>query len=830
MHNDGFMRRDSGQIEYSVAQVLTDVPKGDGIFDYLIPESLQGVIRPGMVVAVPLGSDFISAIVYRLKNDSDVDKLREVICLLDEQPILTDAQLQLAEILSKRYLTPLNRCVNTLLPEKFRRLSYVIYELSEGTGEIAVQRTLLDATQDSPETVMDRIRVFLAASAGEVPETDLATAFRGSGWRNALNRLVNTGQVRRTLRFGVPKSKVKTVSVLRTTGKEPELKALGRTSAVQARRLAILDRVVKAPDGITVAELGTMCSVKGSDIPFLEKAGFLMRAEVEVFREFESEYQDDYSANPLPLTVQQQQAFGVIHAHLRGERREEAILLQGVTGSGKTEVYLRAAAETLAAGRQVLMMVPEIALTSQIVTRFRKRFPGLVAVYHSGISSGERFDTWRRARDGQIRIIVGTRSALAVPLPELGLILVDECHDDSYYQQETQPYFSATSIVADYARLTGATVVYGSATPTVSQRYKAEQSGWALVRMTGRAAGAETPEPYLVDMRDELRADHRSLFSRKLIDEVNETLRLGKQAILFMNRRGDSSYTFCEACGFEFYCPNCEVPLTFHRANTRLQCHFCGYRTDLPPVCPACGAAELTKFSAGIEQIERLATEQFPDARILRLDSDIAEAKGEADRVLAKFAAREADILVGTRMVSKGLDFPDVRLVGIILAEIGAGLQDYRVDEQIFQLLTQVAGRSGRGAERGIAVFQTYQPDRYSIRSAMRHDYESFYTTELAYRRKMGYPPFSRMARVLVRGRDSERTERDCFALARRLRTFLKSRKSALRVIGPTPCYFSKLNGQYRWQILLRGGRLAEALTGMDFGTAKLELDPVSVL
>ena len=350
-----------------------------------------------------------------------------------------------------------------------------------------------------------------------------------------------------------------------------------------------------------------------------------------------------------------------------------------------------------------------------------------------------------------------------------------------------------------------------------------------MLELPNRAGAAKPPLTTVVDMRSELREGNRSIFSRDLMDALTRTLDQGRQAILFMNRRGAASYVFCSNCGISFSCPNCDVNLTLHSAMEKLSCHFCGYKTAIPDVCPDCESAAISRFSAGIETVEQITRETFPAARVIRLDAETAEKKGSMDEILTKFANREADILIGTRMVSKGLDFPDVAVVGVVLAEVGGGLQDFRVEEQIFQLLTQVIGRAGRGEQPGQAIIQTYQPDRYSLRAAVANDYDAFYREELAYRRRMGYPPFARLARILIRHADGDRAAAESFRMAEKVRAALRGR-GTIRLIGPTPCFYARLDGFYRWQILLRGVRIAEAMRGFDFGHARFEMDPVSVL
>lgn len=762
--------------QLAVAKVITDVPRRDGIFDYAIPAPLQGKLQPGSLVAVPFGNDYLQGVVVELCAASEIRTLREIISLIDHEPVITSAQLALGRILADRTLTPFGICVNLLLPVKIRRCSYAEYRLgtADPTQETPSQPGLFPESEDPAAVLESRILKYLAGrekrTGGGAPEENLRHAFPNEARRAVLNRLIGRGAVVRELKFGDPAGAMLRKRENRSADPDP---------------------------------------TASSSTPTPPENGLLLNEEQE---------------KALSAIVERLERVG------SGGKAGDPILIQGVTGSGKTEVYLRAAADALARGRQVLMLVPEIALTHQVIERFERRFPGVVGVYHSELSENQRLDAWLGGRGGRIRIVIGTRSAFAVPLPELGLIIMDECHDDSYSQSETRPVFSASTLALEYGRLTNAAVVYGSATPTVAQRYKAEQSHWTIAELPKRAGNAVLPSIQVVDLRSELRTGNASLFSRTLEEKLAGTLEAGRQSILFMNRRGSSSYVFCAGCGTAFRCPNCDLNLTLHRATERMVCHVCGHKENLPRVCPTCGSNEINRFSAGIEEVEALARERFPTARILRLDSDSTASRGAAAKVLETFANGDADMLIGTRMVSKGLDFPNVALVGVVLAEIGGGLLDYRVEEQIYQLMTQVIGRAGRSERGGEAILQTYQPERYSIRLAVSGDARAFYETELAARRKMGYPPFSRLARILILNKAGEIAERDAFALANRLKSYLRSKGRTLQFIGPAPCFFSRLNGRFRWQILLRGARIVEAVRGFDLGNAVFEPDPVSVL
>ena len=828
--------------ERKIAKVLTAIPRGDGVFDYAVPESLRDRAALGSLVAVPLGGDYLQGIIIGFAAASEIDRLKEILFLIDETPIVTAAQLKLGLDLAKWTLSPLPACMNVVMPEKIRRLSEAFLEIPpEVLTAEPLQGRILDDARDPSAPVGDRVFSRLAglqrAIGAAVPEKALAAEFPfEADLDKVIVRLIRSGKVARRLALKRPRDKKRTVKGVRLTDAgqafaEERKGRLAKSEPAHTRRCEIVTWLRNHNSPTQAAEAIHACDGSMADLMALCRLGLAEIVELDVVREYTETLPENYPAvSDIQLTKEQAAAVAAISSRLSGGADDGAVLIQGVTGSGKTEVYLRAADEAIALGKQVLVLVPEIALTPQLAARFRARFPEQVAVYHSKLSEGQRFDAWNAGRSGSARVIVGTRSAFAVPLPDLGLILMDECHDDSYYQSESAPYFSAGPLAVAYGEIAGATVVFGSATPTVAQRYKAERSGWTFLRMTARPGLAAVPEATVVDLREELKAGNRSLFSRELIGAVNRTLSAGRQSILFMNRRGSYAYTFCAACGEAFKCPKCDLNLTLHQSTGRLECHFCGYKTAVPDACPHCGSPEINRFSAGIEQVDLLAKETFPQARILRLDSDMTGRKGAVEDILSRFMNREADMLIGTQMVSKGLDLPDVALVGVVLAEIGGGLLDYRADERIYQLMTQVIGRAGRGKIPGRAILQTYQPKRYSLVAAVTGDADAFYTQELAYRRRLGYPPFSRMARVLITNGSPERAQSRCLHVAAELRDVIARHGGEIRLIGPAPCFYQKLNDRYRWQVVLRGARIAETLRGFNFGEARFEMDPVSLL
>jgi primosomal protein N' (replication factor Y) len=529
----------------------------------------------------------------------------------------------------------------------------------------------------------------------------------------------------------------------------------------------------------------------------------------------------------VELTPEQNGALNEIVSAISSGKPRKPFLLQGVTGSGKTEIYIRAAEEAVRRGKQAIILVPEIALTPQTVRRFLSRFPGQVGLVHSRLSEGERYDTWRRARAGSLKIIIGARSALFAPLPNLGLIVADECHDSSYHQSEP-PFYNAVSAAQIYARLCGAVCVLGSATPAVIQRYQADTNQIRKLDLPKRIVESGLPPVHVVDMRDELKAGHRGIFSRLLLNELESTLRRGEQAILFLNRRGTATYVFCRDCGHVLKCPNCDSPLIFHTDQKEsLQCHTCGYERGKPKRCTECGSRHIREYGLGSEKVEAEINSLFPKAKTLRWDWDTTRKKDSHEMILTHFANHKADVLVGTQMLAKGLDLPMVTFVSIVLADVGLHLPDPFAGERVFQTLTQVAGRAGRSERGGRVVLQTFDPENQVIQSAARHDVDGFYKYELEQRKRLGFPPFTHLVRLEYRSPDQSSAEREAMRVAEKL-SAVSGKPSA--VIGPVPSYFAKVGGYYRWQIVLRGANPREFLRDIKLDGWRVEVDPVSLL
>ncbi|MEP6945302.1 MAG: primosomal protein N', partial [Acidobacteriota bacterium] len=544
--------------------------------------------------------------------------------------------------------------------------------------------------------------------------------------------------------------------------------------------------------------------------------------------------------NDFTLTEEQQAAHDAITAALTDDGVFRSFLLHGVTGSGKTEVYIRAMRFALDAGRSAMMLVPEIALTPVFSRRLRAVFGSEVAILHSNLSAGERYDEWRRIRRGDARIAIGTRSAVFAPLENIGLVIVDEEHDPSYRQHES-PFYNARDVAVMRAHLAGAVVVLGSATPAMESFYNAQSGKYTYLRLPDRIGGRGLATAELIDMREVFKRFGKDVaLSPELLEAIEQTFAKGEQVIILLNRRGFSQFVLCRTCGETLKCPNCDITLTFHRGDNKLICHYCNHREKSPKVCPHCQSEYLYFVGEGTENIADQLTKKFPAMRIARVDRDTMAHKGEMEDVLLKFEKGGLDMLVGTQMIAKGHDFPNVTLVGVISVDIGLGLPDMRSAERTFQLITQVAGRAGRGERAGKVLIQTYYPEHYALRYAKEQDYEGFYAEEIKFRERLGYPPFFVLALILIKHRDHAYASKNANILRRALDAANTSKQA--RVLGPAPASLSRLKNEFRLQIILKGTSrralretldiaLADAESkGCDLRTINVEIDPVNLM
>jgi primosomal protein N' (replication factor Y) len=859
------------------ARVAVNFPSDSSTFDYSLPEHLVAGIHAGCLVTVPFGRQVVQGVVLELLTQPSVAETKSIIDLLDPLPVLTGTQIALAKWLASETLSPLADCINLMLPSGLSQRADVLYSLSP------------DITQNSEgqSSMVTRRLVDLLREKGSLRSRQIDRHFRNVDWRRTAKSLVRSGVVASqsilpapTLRPKFIRSAQLSVPLEVASAAMPDL---GKTPQTLARRQSALQFLMREPSDVNVSWIFAESGCSLVDLQELAERELIVLRETEIWRDplatgVTPLEQPGVEIKEVPvLTSDQQAAWDEISVgfHPIGSH-PSSFLLHGVTGSGKTEIYLRAAQECLRRQKQVIMLVPEIALTPQTVHRFQARFPGQVGLLHSRLSDGENYDTWRRARKGMLPIIIGPRSALFAPLPNVGLIIADECHDPSYFQSEP-PFYSAVSAAKAYARLSGAVCILGSATPSIVQRFHASPARESqnseqihLLELPKRIQSGGQPVEYsslplvsIVDMRAELKSGNRGIFSQELVNSLEQVLSRDQQAILFLNRRGTATYVFCRECGNAVHCPRCDTPLTYHlslsagpsrdpdRENgdpgDALICHRCGYRRRLPEKCASCGSTQIRQYGLGSEKVEAELGVLFPSARILRWDWDTTRRKGAHEIILNHFSAHRADVLVGTQMLAKGLDLPLVTLVGIVLADLGLNLPDPFAPERTFSVLTQVSGRAGRSTQPGRVILQTFQPEHYVIQAAARHDYTGFYACELEHRREMDYPPFSRLVRLEYRHVQAGKAESEARQLAERLAAYIKDQdRRETTLIGPVPCYYSRLNSHYRWQIILRGPNPSSLLPGKDVEGARtgsdrhplggalkgwrVEVDPISLL
>ncbi|MEA3375819.1 MAG: primosomal protein N' [Chloroflexota bacterium] len=830
-------------VVFSPARASEDCPA----FTYEVPQELEGRLNVGSLVVVPFGTRRLYGVVVGVRDRSPVPETRPVESLVDPKPVLTPEQIGLARWMRDEYVASLYECLELMLPPGL-------------VGHADLKISLKDhASEQDANTEAQAALLTVLQRRGPLQGTQLDAALRGIDWRAASQQLARRGVVDRESFLAPPRAQPKRVEIVRLIPRADEEAGLkGLRSEYYPE---ILDLLTSRSGPVAVHEVYEEVGCSRYHLNKLQERGLIALDRKEVWRDPLSE-EAFVPTTPPRLTTDQRAVWDPVRQAV-SDPQSRVLLIHGVTGSGKTEVYLRAVARVLDQGRKAIVLVPEISLTPQTVARFAGRFPDQVAVLHSALTDGERYDTWRRARAELIDVIVGPRSALFVPLSPLGLIVLDEEHDDSYKQEAPSPRYHAREAAIELARLYRATVVLGSATPSLESYHRAKGGEFQLHEMPRRIMGhtrrlqelqarhdvpsiryrslndeadegcyLPLPPVQIVDLRAELRAGNRSILSRVLQRAIDEALARGEQVILFLNRRGAATFVLCRDCGFVVRCPHCDVPMTYHSSRARLICHHCNHREPQPHRCPQCGGSRIRYFGLGTERVEQIVRESWPDARLLRWDSDTARTHAAHANILGRFAAGAADVLVGTQMITKGLDLPLVTVVGVISADTALNLPDYRSGERTFQVLTQVAGRAGRGLLGGRVFIQTYHPEHYAVTAASEHDYESFAIQELAFRREQGYPPYSRLAKLICEDTDYFRARTRAERMAEELQVALT--RDGLPVgslIGPAPPFFARLRGRYRWQILVRHPSPPALLRAIEIPAGwRVEVDPVSVL
>ena len=767
---------------YLYCDVSLPVPL-DQPFTYALPETLRHRVQPGCRVLVPFGSRRLTGVVLRCHDDAPEVPTREALRLIDAEPVLDAELLALGKWISGYYCAPLGEVLRGMLPLASDIRRGKVYSLTDA-GRDAARQLLFDSSPEDPVVQILRMldRRPLSASYLERKLPLAANALRALERKHFV--MVEQVQTERDP-LRAPSERLRVEAAIQPAG-APAAK-LGKP---ERELLAFLEL---HPGTHNLKDLEAMVRDASPAARALARKNLVtLRAEPLAINA--GPVRAPHTLNP-PQAAAFDQIGAAIQAH-----EFRTFLLHGVTGSGKTEVYLNAIDAALACGRSALLLVPEIALTPAVAGQFFSRFGDRVAILHSAFSDSERSDQWRRIRSGAAAVVVGTRSGVFAPMRDLGLIVVDEEHDQSYKQEET-PRYNGRDVAIVRAQAARACVVLGSATPSLESRYNAERGKYTLLELPTRVAARPMPRVELIDMRTEfLETRKQATFSRRLLEAVGHRVDNGEQTIILLNRRGFSSFVACRSCGERVQCMNCSVTLTFHRRDRRLLCHYCNYAERVPSHCPKCQSEHIYFIGVGSEKVEEELHHEFPKARIARLDRDTASAKRQYEAILQGFREASYDILVGTQMIAKGHDIPNVTLVGVVSADVGLGLPDFRAAERTFQLLTQVAGRAGRGSLPGIVLIQTINPDHYAIRMAAAQDYLTFYEKELQFRRMMHYPPFSAMANILVRSEQQEQAMR----LSTELGHFLTPAPEKIKILGPAEAPVTRLKNEYRYQFLIK--------------------------
>jgi primosomal protein N' (replication factor Y) len=785
------------------AQVALPLPLSEP-FMYKIPSHLEGKLNLGFRVLVPLRKKIVTGFVVGFTKTASIPRVKEIIDLLDPYPLFSREMLELTRWVSEYYLCSWGEVLRTALPPELLVKSTIWVKKREDSSGFKLV--------DSLEKLSSRQKKILELleDGKERKLSWLSRSLKAKGLYADIYDLSKQGRIEIQERLGKPGVGIKYEKVVRLKNfndsdeeielLETEICALKKKSPTQAKCLELL---LQNEGEFSLEKLTTHHKVSLSSLRTMIKKGLIEFASVEKIRESDWGL-DLMETKPITLTEEQKSILEKIRPALEKEMYS-AFLIYGITGSGKTQVYIEAIRETLNRGKQALVLVPEITLTPQIISRFKANFNEKVGCFHSRLSAGERFDTWRRIRNGELPIVVGARSAVFSPFQNLGLIVADEEHDPSYKQNDPAPRYNARDVAVMRAKLNNTIAVLGSATPSLESYFNAQKGKYTLCRLTERVDNQKLPSVSTIDLIQERKGGNRNSLSASLASLLKDRMEKTEQAILFLNRRGFSSFVKCQDCGYIEKCPRCDITLTFHRTDFSLRCHYCSYHKKAPQFCPNCQGFQFMYKGTGTQKIEEEIKRNFPLALMERMDLDTTLRKGAHQKILSDFGKKRFNILLGTQMITKGLDFPDVTLVGVISADTSLDFPDFRSKERTFQLLAQVAGRAGRGKQKGEVIIQTYYPEEWAIKLAAEHDFEAFYRKELEQRRELGYPPFNHLILLIFSGKSLKGVTTYAQKFSSRLKEKIKREKiRGVGVLGPAPAPLSKIKNQYRWQLLIK--------------------------
>ena len=760
-----------------IAQVIVDVAarQTDRVFEYHVPSDIEKEIKVGSRVVVPFGPRKVQGFVVGLSETSNFKgKMKDLLVVVDEMPPLTPELVKLSADLAQNIYSYRIKILQAMLPwvmrAGYRKL--LLPTSSEAKKMPFFQGDPIDLNKITDSTQIKKISTLLKNDDAKIEYV-----------------VDNKAKKKKENQYSLALAPEEYTKIYNTL----------RQNAVKQKQL-LMDIVEHTDDyPKTQKDLETELDLTAAVLNSAVKKGWLKKKAVEVYRDPLAGFKDDEKPAPIKLNDKQQHALDEI-AKAIDEKKAETFLLEGITGSGKTEVYLHAISKALAQGRTALMLVPEISLTPQMVRQVKARFGQEVAVLHSALSEGEKYDEWRRIRRGETKVVVGARSAVFAPLKNIGLIVIDEEHESSY-KQESDPRYNARDVAIWRSKYHHCPLVLGSATPSLGSRARAQKNVYHLLRLTKRANNKKLPKVRLIDLKHVQFAGGQFDLSLELVDAIKKRLEKKEQIILMLNRRGFANFMLCRECGFVLKCPNCDVSLNLHKVTNCMQCHYCGHTEPIPTRCPNCQSSQIRFLGTGTQKVQEELEELLPGARILRMDVDTTRRKGSYKRILDAFGNHEADILLGTQMIAKGLDFPNVTLVGVINADTGLWLSDYNASEKTFELLTQVAGRAGRAEKEGEVLIQTYNPEHYAIQLAQTQDYERFYGYEMNVRHAGNYPPYFFTVLISIAAKKEQNAAREAFKIKRYL---TKQLHAETIILGPTPSAISRVKNQYYYQILVK--------------------------
>ena len=805
----------------------------DQVFTYGVPPQLDTVLQPGVRVLAPFRRTKQEGVVVERLDETDLapNLIKNVSECLDETPMFSPDMLTLTKWMADYYICSWGVSLYCAVPAAVRtQKKEQVRLLPEFSGSLGtVQKKLVALLEAEGELSLNQLARRTGLSSQDVRSRIRRLREKGVVETNVTHKPKATTQETTVAQLVLPTADIE-AEIQRLKSGNPDIhenaspqRSVNRLHAADVKRAEILQFLLDEGAPLATRDLMKRVNASISLLRTLERHEFIHITRAQTVRNPLSS-EPVAPTQPLRLNPAQSTAFTEIQKVLasyateltsdNGTKHPPTFLLHGVTGSGKTEVYMQAMADVLENGKSVIVLVPEISLTPQTASRFVGRFGDRVALLHSRLSDGERYDQWHRIQRGEADIVIGPRSAIFAPVPQLGMLIIDEEHSDSY-KSDTAPRYHAREVAQKRSNLANCPVLLGSATPSLESFHRTRNGSYRLLNLPDRVFDRKMPEVHIVDMRTELKKGNRTIFSDLLRSSIEERLVRQEQIILFLNRRGHSTYVFCRTCGYVERCDNCSISLTYHRETQQLVCHHCGSKRPTQQACPQCSSEAIRFFGAGTEAVEQEVRKSYPKARVKRFDADSTARKNAHQQILEEFEQQKIDILIGTQMVSKGLDFPHVTLVGVIAADTALNLPDFRASEQTFSLLTQVAGRSGRADLEGVVVIQTYMPEHYSIEAAQKHDYLDFYAQEVVARGALRYPPFAHVATLLLRGKDEQAVIEASHVARDQLEIWQtdqehasqvpKGEETSVEILGPAPAPLSKIEGKFRWHLLLRG-------------------------